>query len=207
MPFQKLRGAEKLAAVLLYHFGRILVYGLLGVIIFSFKSFFNPQIQQALSITMGLVLFTAGILTLLPSSRIAINLPWKTFLIKQLGKFVASPGYLPLFMVGVLNGMLPCGLVYMALSGAVLASSSIDALMIMVGFGLGTMPVLVVITLLKQKISFLNRTQIRKFVPFVMIVFGCLFVIRGLNLGIPYLSPKAVIEHSELTFSSCHLPQ
>jgi len=94
--------------------------------------------------------------------------------------------------------LLPCGLVYMALSASLAATSTFQAAAMMYVFGAGTLPMLVSITLLKSKLSFLRTQHIRKLVPVVVFAFGCLFILRGMNLGIPYLSPKVVVEQHEI---------
>jgi len=104
---------------------------------------------------------------------------------------------------GLLNGLLPCGLVYMALSASLAVPSSAQAVGLMYIFGLGTVPMMAAITLLKSRMAFLRTNHVRKLVPVIVFAFGCLFVLRGMNLGIPYLSPKVVVAQHEIR-SCCH---
>lgn len=202
MPFHVLSGFKKWLAIALYHFARISVYALFGLILHSFKALFNPGWQQYISIGLGIVLLVAGISTFFSVKH--INLPWAGFIKKHLGKFISNPGLFQLFIAGTLNGLLPCGLVYMALSMAVNASSAVDASLLMYAFGLGTLPMLTGLTIIRNSPFLLRLTQARKMVPVIMFVFGCLFIVRGMNLGIPYLSPKVVIEHNEIKHTCCH---
>lgn len=204
MPFQALRGVKKWLGIALYHAGRITVYGLMAVLFFSFKSLFHPEWQQYISIGLGILLLLAGIISFIPGHTIKISLPWAGFVRKQLGKFIGNPSLGTLLMSGMLNGLLPCGLTYMALSASVAATEAIYAFLFMVVFGMGTVPMLVSLTVLKNKAAFLRTAHIRKLVPVVMFVFGCLFVVRGMNLGIPYLSPKVTVEKHEIKSSCCH---
>lgn len=205
MPFQFMLGFRKWLSIFLYHFGRISVYALLALILHSFKGIFNPQVQQYVSISLGIMLLLAGILSFLPNHAVKINLPWTTFIKKHIGRFIGDPSPGALFVAGVLNGLLPCGLVYMALSAAVVSNSTGDAILAMYAFGIGTMPMLIGITVLKSKATFLRLSYARKLVPVVMFAFGCLFVLRGMNLGIPYLSPKVeVTQQHEVKSSCCH---
>jgi len=204
IPFQMITGVRKWLGIGLYHFGRISVYGIMGVVLHSFKSLFNPQVQQYLSITLGALLLLAGIISFLPVRQLTVKLPWTGFVHKQLGKFIGNPQLKSLFFSGMLNGLLPCGLVYMALSMSVTASTAVQSLGLMYAFGLGTVPALVTITVLKERAHFLRTNHIKKMVPVLMFVFGCIFVLRGMNLGIPYLSPKIVLEQGAVKSNCCH---
>lgn len=204
MPFQVLSGFKKWLGILLYHTGRVSTYALMGVVLFSFKSSFRPEWQQYISILLGGVLLIVGLLSFIPSSKFSIQLPWTGFVQKHLGKFMGNPNVGTLFITGVLNGLLPCGLVYMALSASMIAPTAINAIGLMYAFGLGTMPMLIALTVIKNKATFLSMNNFRKFVPIFMLLFGCLFVLRGMNLGIPYVSPKVVIEQQEIKAECCH---
>jgi sulfite exporter TauE/SafE len=95
-------------------------------------------------------------------------------------------------------------LVYMALSASVTASSALQSAQLMYVFGTGTLPMLLSISLLKNRLVFLKTNNLKKLVPLFVFAFGCLFILRGMNLGIPYLSPKIVIVHNEIKASCCH---
>ena len=205
MPFQFMTGFRKWLSIFLYHFGRISVYALLALVLHSFKEIFNPQVQQYVSISLGIMLLLAGILSFLPNHAVKINLPWTSVIKKRIGRFIGNPSPTALFVAGALNGMLPCGLVYMALSAAVVSNNTGDAILAMYAFGIGTLPMLISITVLKSKAPLFRLQHAKKLVPVVMFVFGCLFVLRGMNLGIPYLSPKVeVTPQHEVKASCCH---
>lgn len=209
LPFQAYSGVKKAIAIGLYHAGRISVYALLAVVLHSFRGLFNPHMQQYISIAMGILLLLIGIISFLPNHTLRFNLPWAAYVKKQIGNVIGKPGLGALTLSGVLNGLLPCGLVYMALSATVAAGTALQAAGQMYAFGLGTVPMLVSITVLKSRISFLRGGQLKKLVPVMMFVFGCLFVLRGMNLGVPYLSPKVEVEKHEIKsccskHKSCH---
>ncbi|XZF14968.1 sulfite exporter TauE/SafE family protein [Chitinophagaceae bacterium MMS25-I14] len=204
MPFQALKGIRKALAVSAYHFGRISVYAAMGLMLHSFKELFQPQWQQYISIGLGIVLLLIGLMYFIPGRTMQLHLPWTKFVQQRLGKVLARPRTGSLLLAGILNGLLPCGLVYMALSATVTASTAISAAAMMYAFGLGTTPMLVALTVLKGRISLAQNIQLRKFVPVIMLFFGCLFVLRGMNLGIPYLSPKVVVEQGHIKGSCCH---
>ena len=117
---------------------------------------------------------------------------------------MGHPSVFSLFITGMLNGLLPCGLVYMALSATVMAPTVLNSMMLMYAFGLGTVPMMVALTVIKDRSRIMHAVHFRKFVPVVMLLFGSLFVLRGMNLGIPYISPKVMVEQNEVKAQCCH---
>ena len=204
MPFQAFNGIKKLLALALYHAGRISVYALLALVLHSFRGLFEPKVQQYISITLGAVLLIVGILSFIPNHSVKFKLPWADMVKTQLSNIIGRPGLSTLLISGMLNGLLPCGLVYMALSASLAATSSAQSAGMMYVFGIGTLPMLVSITLLKSKLSFIRTNSVRQLVPVVVFAFGCLFILRGMNLGIPYLSPKVVVEQHGIKSCCCH---
>ncbi|MBS1773167.1 MAG: sulfite exporter TauE/SafE family protein [Bacteroidetes bacterium] len=204
MPFNFMKGVHKWLGIFSYHVARISVYALLAVVLHSFRSFFNPQIQQIISIVLGTGLLFMGLLSFMPTSKIKFKLPWAEYIKKQLGKFIGNPSIGSLFITGALNGLLPCGLVYMALAASVTSTGIANAAGLMYAFGLGTMPMLIGLTIIKNRMVFLKLNHVKKLVPLTMFVMGSLFVVRGMNLGIPYLSPKLEITQTEVKACCCH---
>ncbi|WP_218186066.1 sulfite exporter TauE/SafE family protein [Marinifilum fragile] len=107
----------------------------------------------------------------------------------SLGKLFAQRSYGSLLMIGLLNGLLPCGLVYFAIAGAIATGSSVSGSLFMFIFGLGTLPMLLAISLIGNMITLELRKKITKLIPYAIVFIGVLFILRGLSLGIPYLSP------------------
>ncbi len=204
MPFSVFKGIKKFAAILLYHIGRITIYALLAILLHSFRSLFEPKIQQYISIILGCSLLVLSILSFLPNSKFKVKLPWAGFVQEQLGNVIGKPNLPAITFAGMLNGLLPCGLVYMALSTTVTTTTALNAALFMYVFGLGTMPMLIGITLLKQKMNFVRTAHIKRFAPILVFAFGCLFVLRGMNLGIPYLSPKVAMVGHTVKACCCH---
>jgi hypothetical protein len=204
MPFGMVNGIKKWLGIALYHLARISVYALMSFVLHSFKSLFQPQWQQYISIALGVILLTVGFLSFVPNHKLSISLPWAGFVKKQLGRFIGNPNLFSLFMAGLLNGLLPCGLEYMALSSTVVAPTATQAVVLMYVFGLGTIPMMVAITILKHQSGILRMPNIKKLVPVTLLFFGSILVVRGMNLGIPYLSPKVSVEHNTVKASCCH---
>lgn len=204
MPFQQMKGARKALGIGLYHLGRISVYAALGLVLRSFASFFNPEVQRYVSLACGVALLVAGILSFLPGKSRGAQMPWGNWVKNKLSGFMGNPAPAALLATGALNGLLPCGLVYMALSAAMVAPTVTDSLMMVYAFGLGTMPMLLAITLLKGRPMISRAMKFRVAAPFIMAVFGCLFILRGANLGIPYLSPKIEATGTGVKAACCH---
>jgi sulfite exporter TauE/SafE len=94
------------------------------------------------------------------------------------------------FVIGILNGFLPCGFVYLALVGAINAGSPVAAGRFMFLFGMGTFPLMLLATVGSGFIRPAVRRRINSVMPYLMVCLGMWFVLRGLNLNIPYLSPQ-----------------
>jgi len=203
MPFQVFSGTGRLLAISLYHIGRISVYAVMAVTLHSFRHLFQPAIQQYISVTTGIIMLLIGVVSFF-SKYIRIRMPWDTFIRTHLGKFIGEPHIGSIMAAGILNGLLPCGLVYMALSASMMLNTAAQAAGMLYLFGLGTLPMLVSLTLLKTRLRFAPMAHFRKFVPLVVFFFGSLFVLRGLNLGIPYVSPKVEITTSGIHSCCCH---
>jgi sulfite exporter TauE/SafE len=103
--------------------------------------------------------------------------------------------------IGILNGFLPCGMIYMALSSAMATQSIVSGGLLMAFFGLGTVPALLIVALGGQFIGYAFRRKLQKLLPVFIFGMGILLILRGLNLGIPYVSPNTSIGADVI---SCH---
>lgn len=107
-------------------------------------------------------------------------------------------------MIGILNGFLPCGLVYLALAASLATGTLVGSVVYMAVFAVGTFPVMMAISLGGGLIPVSFRQKAAKAIPVFVFAIGVLFILRGLNLGIPYISPKISQEQTE--FEMC-LPE
>lgn len=203
MPFQVFSGFRKAMALTLYHLGRISVYAVLALVLHSFRDLFDPKVQQYISIGLGSLLLIIGLISFMPGRVVQVRMPWAAFIKNKLGGVIGKPTLGAIATAGILNGLLPCGLVYMALSASLSVPSAQQAMMLIYAFGLGTVPMTVSITLLKSRMSFIRTASLRRLVPVMVFAFGCLFVLRGMNLGIPYLSPKVEVAQHGVIHSCC----
>ena len=118
-----------------------------------------------------------------------------------LGKELKKKSTDTFLTIGFLNGFLPCGLVYMAVFGALASGSAIDGSMYIVVFGLGTIPLMTTAIYLGNFLSGKVRQHMRKAIPVFVIFMGFLFVMRGMGLGIPYISPKPMVEMVDANYN------
>ena len=189
-----------LVDLLIYNGGRIATYSFIGLIVGLFgRSIFFSGYQQQLSITLGVVIILTVLFFNSAESKFskAIGIyQFQYWLTKQFSSFINKTGKTSLFMIGVLNGFLPCGLVYMAVAGAFTNYEIKSAMLYMATFGLGTLPLMLLVSLGGR--SFQNKFKVRKFIPVVAFIMGVLFILRGLSLNIPYVSPKIEQSNEEV---------
>jgi sulfite exporter TauE/SafE len=193
LPLQRTRTAKLLSGILTYNFGRASTYAVLGSLSGLAGSSVKWAVgQQALSIIAGiLILAILFANTFGRRMKISAVLAKKFYGVRNaLGKLFKDyrPG--ALLMIGMLNGLLPCGLVYAALTGAAATGSFLQGALFMFIFGIGTVPVLFSLSYAGTKISIAAREKIRKAVPVFVGIMAVLMIIRGLGLGIPYVSPS-----------------
>ncbi len=191
-----------LAGRLLYNLGRLFTYGILGAIFgLVGQGATLVGLQRWVSLTLGALI----LMGLVISPRLAHQVPIArgvNWLKQRLGGLLQSRGLPALFGVGLLNGLLPCGLVYVAAAAAVATGDVLSGVRYMLVFGLGTVPMLLIISLLGAKLRFSFRLRMQRLIPASLALVGVLLMLRGMALGIPYVSPKLP---SEPTGSiSCH---
>ncbi|OWY21325.1 sulfite exporter TauE/SafE family protein [Sphingobacteriales bacterium UPWRP_1] len=179
--------------VLLYNVGRAITYSLLGALLgLAGKGVALSGYQQALSVAIGVLLLLMALLSVNFESRVQQIGVVKHFtgrVKKMLAKLLQSNGSLTMLGIGILNGFLPCGFVYLGLAGALTTSGILHGALFMALFGLGTIPAMMSVSLLGNVISLNLRKKIQQALPVLLVFFAALFILRGLNLGIPYLSP------------------
>ena len=155
--------------------------------------------KRWLSLGAGCVIL-AGLLL---STRTGLGTP----MVKAVGWLKSGFGALlrrrtlgSLGLMGLLNGLLPCGLVYAACTGAAATGSLGSGAAYMALFGLGTVPLMLGIGLSGKALPIALRFKLQQLAPLSLAVVGALLVLRGLALGIPYLSPDLAAG----TCAHCH---
>lgn len=191
-----------------YQMGRVFTYTMLGLVLgIVGEGLKLTGYHQQISISLGVLMILMVLLPLgfkqgfVKFNFVAKLLQWVKM---NLGKYLSRKNYSSLFVIGVLNGLLPCGAVYVALTAALATTSLIGSGLLMFSFGLGTLPFMFAIVYFGNFISINLRSKIAKISPIIIILVGSIFIVRGLGLEIPYLSPAtdAIQLHPES--DCCH---
>ena len=188
----------KLTGAFIYNAGRIVTYAFFGLIfglIGQTASLFG--FQQWLSIITGAIILLFIILPKKYKIQTgAANYSYVFFarIRTKLGRLFTQKNHSSLFVIGLLNGLLPCGLVYMAVAGAIAAGDTGNSVLFMASFGLGTLPVMWSIAFFGNYVGVSLRQKIRIAYPYMLGLMACLLILRGMGLGIPYVSPKMNVE-------------
>lgn len=189
LPGRDRSGAAYVLGRLAYNLGRVVTYCGLGLIFGVVgKSFWMAGVQRWTSITLGLLL----IFGLFLSRKLALSKP-VVLLVQRLklamGGLLRRRSLVALGLLGLLNGLLPCGLVYVACAGAAATGGVVSGLEYMAVFGLGTVPVMFVISVSGKLMPTALRLRLVRVVPLSILLLAILLILRGMSLGIPYVSP------------------
>jgi len=178
----------------IYHLGRIITYSLLGLVLGALGVAAQMAgLQKWFSLLLGLGLLLSVLVPLLSSRFHSHYLSAKTSgwisagVRKWMGKAVASKGPLRQLWLGMLNGLLPCGMVYIAIAGSLSMANYFQSSLYMVFFGLGTWPMLVAVSFGSSFFSRISWLNIKKLAPVFITCLGLLLIWRGLNLHIEYI--------------------
>jgi len=172
-----------------YNLGRIVTYCALGAVFgLVGQTLALAGFQRWISLTAG----TAILVGLILSAKFATSVPVAravAWIKSGLGAMLRQRSFASTFVLGTLNGLLPCGLVYAACAGAVATGGLLSGAEYMAAFGLGTVPMMLGIGLIGQKLQFTLRFKLQRLIPASVAVVAVLLILRGLSLGIPYISP------------------
>ena len=183
-----------------YNAGRIITYCVLGIVFgLAGWTFLMAGLQRWVSIALGVAL----LLGLFGSRRLALARP-VTSVVNQLkasmSVLLRRRSLAGLAVLGLLNGLLPCGLVYVACAGAAATGGIFAGAQYMAAFGVGTVPMMLAISLSGNLVPVSLRLKLAKTIPVCVFLLAALLILRGMSLGIPYLSP----DMSGSSPSCCH---
>ncbi len=207
LPVDRNNKTKQAYQTFLYHLGRLLAYASIGLLFgLVGKGLYLAGFQQRLSILLGIVMILLVIIPLRIFNKYNFSKPLYGLIGKvksKLGLYLKQKSNKAIFSIGFFNGFLPCGMVYMALVGAMAMSEFYLGGLYMFLFGLGTIPMMTVAIYSKNIFSVNFRNKIQKAIPVFVVLIGLLFILRGLGLGIPYVSPKDVKLHVQNTPIDC----
>ncbi|WP_396157058.1 sulfite exporter TauE/SafE family protein [Flavobacterium sp.] len=194
LPVSRNNPAKKVIQIMLYHLGRLTSYASLGFLFGLLgKGFYMAGIQQQISIVVGLLMITIAIIPERVFAKYNFSRPVYTVISRvktNLGNQFKRKSPDALFTIGLLNGLLPCGLVYAALFGAIAMQNVSLSVFYMLLYGIGTIPLMSVVVYVANFLSIPFRNKLQKAIPVVTVVIGILFVMRGMGLDIAYVSPS-----------------
>jgi sulfite exporter TauE/SafE len=184
---------QKIYGGVLYNLGRTITYGIMGAL-FGLLGQGVEMIgfQQKVSIIMGGLMILSVFFPALFRNQYNLNkslVPWVGKLKSAIAGMFTIRSFSSLFFIGLANGLLPCGLVYIAVAGAIGTGSVAYGTGYMLMFGLGTIPMMLGIAIAGNMISTSVRSKINRLIPVLVVLVGIFFILRGLSLGIPFLSP------------------
>ena len=195
LPLSRGTWVNRISGGVLYNIGRTITYMILGAIFGLLgKGIHLAGFQLWSSVIIGAVMITVVIIPLIFGGKISLERLFGGYsnrLLSGFRKFFHAGSLKSLFSIGLLNGILPCGLVYVAIAGAINTGDILNSVFFMAVFGLGTLPMMFAVSMTGNFINIRVRNGIAKATPYLVILLGVLFILRGLSLGIPYISPKA----------------
>jgi integral membrane protein len=193
IPLQRQRKGLRYLQLGAYFIGKTLTYALMGLLFgLVGEGVFIAEYQQEFSIFAGLLMILMGLFSLLHLRVKGLGNPLLkgfSLLKNALGKQLSKKTVTSSLSIGFLNGFLPCGLVYTALFGALAMGNWRGSMTYMIAFGVGTIPLMLLLILLGDFLPLALRRRLNQWLPLMVILVGILFILRGLGLGIPYLSP------------------
>lgn len=188
VPVQHLPEKKRFWGILLYQAGRLTTYALLGIV----AGWLGWRMeaagwQQTFSIILG-SLILLFLLAKIFSKQFRFN-PFRKQLMQLMAWAMRLKNMAAMPILGAANGLLPCGMVYIALTGAAATGGFWNAILFMLFFGIGTLPLLLALAYWGIHLGFRTRQKLQQLVPYMIALTAILLIIRGMNLNIPWLSP------------------
>jgi uncharacterized protein len=190
---------KHITASVFYNAGRVATYSVLGLLFGLIgKSFSFIGYQQLFSITIGSIMLMITVLHF--GFRQTYQPQWFRDFTWKIQSVIATSlqHNHNSFFTGMANGLLPCGMVYAAIAGALVSKSLTASVLFMASFGAATVPAMLLLMLFGTSMSLHMRIKLRKLMPYVMCMVAALLILRGMNLGIPYISPAFETAGAEL---------
>lgn len=194
LPTHHLSAPQKFFSLLLYQFGRICTYAVIGLLFgLAGRRIYISGYQQWFSIGLGILVIALALLYF--AGRRSIRFPFINRLYGNVSRLIGSllgpnPRPLRFGLLGVANGLLPCGMVYVAVAATLSLTRVTDSVLFMALFGAGTLPMMMGVAYAGQMLKTKTRLAFRQWIPYFVVLMGMVLILRGLNLGIPFISPE-----------------
>jgi uncharacterized protein len=206
LPTHHLSKTQKFLSLLTYQFGRIITYSFIGLIFgLAGRRIYISGYQQWFSIALGIIVLVMAAMYFISKNSVHLSFFNRFYfsiqqLISRLLKKQGGP--FSFLLLGLANGLLPCGLVYVAVAATLSFTEISESVSFMAMFGAGTLPAMMLMGYAGQMINVEARKLMRKAVPVFITLMGVLLILRGLNLGIPFISPEMPQSPGDATV--CH---
>jgi sulfite exporter TauE/SafE len=196
LPVDQNNPTKKALQILLYHAGRLTSYATLGLLFGLLgKGLYLAGMQQRFSIVLGILMILFAIVP----ERILVKYNFSKPIYRLISKVKSSLGNQfkrksadAFYTIGLFNGLLPCGLIYAALFGAIAMQNVTLGISYMLLYGLGTIPMMSAVVYVSSMLSMPFRNKWQRIVPLITVVIGILFIMRGMGLDIAYVSPSTM---------------
>ncbi len=196
LPLARHNPEKKALQLMAYHSGRLSAYAAIGLLFGILgRGFYLAGWQQQISIVAGVVMI---LIALVPEKKLArYNFSGRVYRLlskvkSALGQRMRNPSAASLYTVGLLNGFLPCALVYAAVFGALASPGISHSIRFMIMFGLGTIPLMSAVVYVQHLVTGKLRRGVGKIIPYAIAGLGMVFILRGLGLDIAFLSPSSM---------------
>ncbi|MDP4173131.1 MAG: sulfite exporter TauE/SafE family protein [Bacteroidota bacterium] len=208
LPYNNFSGkSQYLLGRLFYNSGRIASYMSIGFVLGLLGNGITMFVlQRSLSIILGVIILTWVMLSFFLKNKLTgLNVfnSYSAIIKTYFGKFMGKGTKASLLILGILNGCLPCGLVYIAFAGAISTANPVKSALFMAAFGLGTLPLMFLASISTHLISLDLRRKFNKLIPVFTLMLSLILILRGMNLGIPYISPKMENSKSHVLKTDC----
>lgn len=194
LPVGRLSKGGKAGGILLYNLGRVFTYALLGAAFGALgRGLAIAGLQQVISLLLGAAIIAS---VLMPANlkmkmeMLLQKVPFLKLVTKAIQDLFRKKSFGSFFFIGALNGLLPCGFVYLGIAGAIASGTTISGSLFMALFGLGTIPAMFAVAFSRHMVSAHFRVKLRRALPVLMLLMGAMLLMRGMNLGIAGLSPR-----------------
>ena len=206
LPIYNLSAVKKFLSLLLYQLGRIITYSTIGLLFgLAGRRIYIAGYQQWFSIIMGMVVLSLAVLYFVRHRSIhfrSLN-RFYFFIQHQISRLLrSSGGPFSFLLLGMANGLLPCGMVYIAIATTLSFTEVTQSVSFMAMFGAGTLPAMMLVGYAGQLIKPELRITLKKLIPVFISAMGIILILRGLNLGIPFISPQ--LPYSPGSYVICH---
>jgi uncharacterized protein len=193
-------------ALLLHHTGRITTYMMLGLLVGAASDALRIiVVGSAVSMASGALLILFALVHI-AGGHLHVPDPLARLMRRLGGTFADATATIPAarpLVLGILNGLLPCGVSLSAVIASATIPDPLLRLVFVASFGIATVPALFGIGKLVLRLAAVWQTRLRSAMTYVMLVVGVVVLLRGLSLDVPYVSPKLIASDGEHAHNGC----